>query len=124
MPYDSSVQATVRHDSRRQVSARLERRIHQELETAAETALGIMVELCAKDTGATAESGHIVWVTPTLVQVVFNGAALFLEYGTVNMAAQPFMTPGWAQVAPLLLQRLAIVTQGRVRSGSIPVSIR
>lgn len=55
-------------------------------------------ELVAVDTGATRDSIHVVDVDGH-AEVVVGGAGVFLELGTQNMSAEPFLYPASLEAA-------------------------
>ena len=64
---------------------------------ALEDAARLMVDTVAVDTGATRDSIRVEGDT-----VIAGGAALYLEFGTVRMGAQPFMIPAFHTVVDRL----------------------
>ena len=95
-------------------SQTLRQRISTELQTFAQAVLEQAQQDVAVRSGATQESGEIVSTDDLNYMVSFGGAALYLEYGTAFMPAQPFLTPAVADNEANFVNRLAITTQGRI----------
>lgn len=66
-------------------------------------AVGDLAEQLAPfETGELRDSKEVVPTGPGAYRVVFRAPhAVFVEFGTVNMAAQPFLTPATRNIDPL-----------------------
>jgi len=118
MPYgDSGITWRVVKDDSAAWSARLRQRVATEALAFAENVLAQARATVAVDTGVTRDTGTIVQLSSDsriIYMVEFMGAALYLEFGTVNMPAQPFLSTSVAAMEHTFLARIAQTTQGRV----------
>jgi len=94
---------------------RLKRRVSIETQTFAENVLGTAQATVRVRTGATRDSGQVIQMNELTWAVRFEGAALYLEYGTRNHPAYPFLMPAVVTNQKAYMGRLAMTTQGRVR---------
>jgi hypothetical protein len=111
----------VRKNNVKTVMAVLKHRVDLELAASAARVEAATAARMPRRTGESADSGQVVKVSehPPRYLVTFGHASLYLEYGTRYMAAQPSLIPSIVEEAPTLLRRLAITTQGRIRSSDI-----
>lgn len=80
----------------RDIAARIERTTERGAHVAAERVLDRSQRRVPIDTGELFESGHVEVVSqsPGVVDVIYDAPhAGFVEFGTVKMAAQPYLTP-------------------------------
>jgi HK97 gp10 family phage protein len=118
VPYgDSGVTWRVVKDDSAAWSALLRQRVGIEALTFAQNVLAQAQNTVAVRSGATQESGTISEISVgsrTVYKVEFMGAALYLEFGTAHMPAQPFLSTAVAEMEGQFLARIAMTTQGRV----------
>lgn len=112
---------TVKKNNVKFVFSVLNHRIDLELEASANRVKDATEGRMPRRTGDSADSGEVVKQSeyPPIYHVLFGYASIYLEYGTVNMAARPSLLPSVVEEEPVLLRRLAITTQGRIRRSDI-----
>lgn len=99
------------------VTKRLRDRVDVEISAASYQILALAQDRVNVLTGATRDSGQVVKMGICEYQVVFGGAALWLELGTSHAPPYPFLLSSVFDGMSMLNSRLAIVTQGRVSAG-------
>lgn len=109
----------VKRDNSRIWTARLRQRVMTETQTFVNNVLETAKDTVRVRTGETQQSGRVEQKGVTTFAIMFDGAAIYLEYGTAKMPAYPFIRPSVVANQQDYLRRLAITTQGRVRG---PVS--
>lgn len=84
----------------------VETRATQIIVEAAKDVLDISQQLVPVDSGDLRRSGRVEQVSPTKVRIVYGNEtvnyAKFVEYGSANGPAQPYLTPAMAQAESII----------------------
>lgn len=104
-----------------QLSARMRQNIAEELNSGANSAVSLAKQLAPVDTGFMRTNiTQTVNASPEKLRAEIESGAdysVFVEYGTVNMAAQPFFTPAFENARHQVNNGLKRVMQfGNLRS--------